>query len=218
MNRSRVGRKNGGLTAARRLENVRPNAMAGVFLSYRRVESAWATKLARSLANRFGKDLVFQDVEDIAGGDRWRDRIEAAIETAEIVLVVIGPQWLVDEQQRRRLDDPEDVLRAELSEALNLGRAIIPVLVGDATMPGPSDIPGELADLTEHQAMPLPDRDWNENLERLLERVRGLLLPGRDSEPLERVQREVHERQVEFFGLLAQDRLADALEVAQRTL
>ncbi|HEX4717820.1 MAG TPA: TIR domain-containing protein [Thermoleophilaceae bacterium] len=192
--------------------------MAGVFLSYRRVESDWATKLARSLANRFGKDLVFQDVEDIAGGDRWRDRIQAAIETAEIVLVVIGPQWLVDEQQRRRLDDPEDVLRAELSEALKLGRAIIPVLVGGATMPASDDIPGELADLSEHQAMSLADSAWNENLERLLERVRGLLLPGRDTEPLERVQREVHERQVEFFALLDQDRLADALEVAQRTL
>ncbi|MGZ6613112.1 MAG: toll/interleukin-1 receptor domain-containing protein [Solirubrobacteraceae bacterium] len=71
--------------------------MAGVFLSYRRIEQARVVRLARNLSNRFGADLLFRDVEDIAGGQRWRDSIRAAIDQAEVVLVAIGPRWLVDE-------------------------------------------------------------------------------------------------------------------------
>jgi tetratricopeptide (TPR) repeat protein len=192
--------------------------MAGVFLSYRRVEAAWATRLAGSLANRFGKDLVFHDVDDIAGGARWRDTIRAAIDAAEVMLVVIGPQWLVDDRLGRRLDDPGDVLRGELAEALGLRTAIIPVLVGGATMPERDDLPDELGELAERQAIALADSTWNVHLERLLERVRGLLAPDRATEPLAAVKREVQEGQVAFFALLAQERLADALEIAQETL
>jgi hypothetical protein len=40
--------------------------MSGVFISYRRADSSrWANRLCDHLSMRFGKDLVFQDVEDI---------------------------------------------------------------------------------------------------------------------------------------------------------
>jgi hypothetical protein len=68
----------------------------GIFVSYRRIEGQWADRLSRHLGNRFGNDLVFQDVDDIAGGEKWRDKIVAAIHDAEVILVMIGPYWLVD--------------------------------------------------------------------------------------------------------------------------
>jgi tetratricopeptide (TPR) repeat protein len=188
--------------------------MPGVFLSYRRVERDWAAKLARSLGNRFGRDLVFQDVEDIAGGERWRERIRAAIEGAEVVLVSIGPHWLDGD----RLDDPGDVLRAELAEALERGKPTIPVLVGGAAMPDQAKLPGALAELTELQAMTLGDDTWNADLALLLERVRTLLAPIRATEPFEDVLREVFEGQARFWALREAGRFADALEAAQRVL
>lgn len=60
--------------------------MAGIFVSYRRADSArWCARLS-NLDLRFGQDPIFRDVEDIAPGDGWRRRIDAALRGAEIVL------------------------------------------------------------------------------------------------------------------------------------
>lgn len=193
-------------------------SVAGVFLSYRRLEHVWADRLARSLANRFGADLVFQDVEDIAGGQRWRAAIRTAIQGAEVVVVAIGPCWLVDQAGRRRLDEPDDVLRAELVEALELDKPIVPVLVGDAAMPGRHDLPDALAEFAEHQAVQLGEATWNIDVERLLDRVRALILPTRRSEPLAHVAEELMRLQGDFFARLDAGDVAGALDIAQRTL
>ena len=192
--------------------------MAGVFLSYRRAEREWADRLARSLANRFGRDLVFQDVDDIAGGQRWREIIRVAIAGAEVVLAAIGPHWLVDQAGRRRLSEADDVLRGELAEAIALEKPIVPVLVGGAVMPASRDIPEPLADLAEWQAERLDDVTWNVDVERLLARVRALILPTRDSEPLARIKEELARLEGEFWALQRAGDVAGALDVAQRTL
>ena len=45
--------------------------MASVFISYRRTDSAdWAYRLNRHLTMRYGKDLIFQDVDDIKPGNK----------------------------------------------------------------------------------------------------------------------------------------------------
>jgi len=81
------------------------------------------SRLARSLANRFGGDLVFKDAQDIGGPQRWRAAIRAAIEGAEVV-VAIGLWWLSDRAGPRRLDDADDVRRAELVEPLELKESL----------------------------------------------------------------------------------------------
>lgn len=192
--------------------------VAGVFLSYRRAELEWANRLARNLGNRFGRDLVFQDVEDIPIGHRWRDVIGDAITGAEVILAAIGPYWLVDKQDRRRLEDPDDVLRGELVEALTLGKPIVPVLVGGAEMPTRDDIPDALAELTERERTELADGTWNADVERLLKQLRVLILPTRGSEPLSRVEEELGRLEQEFWWRDNAGQSADALETAQRTL
>jgi tetratricopeptide (TPR) repeat protein len=190
----------------------------GIFLSYRRIEDEWANRLSRHLGNRFGNDLVFQDVDDIPGGEKWRDKIVAAIRDAEVILVLIGPHWLVDPQGRRRLDDPEDVLRREVADALEQKKVILPVLVDGALMPDSKDLPDDITPLTDREAMPLRDVSWNHDLGRLLDRLRDLLLPTRKREPLEDIQWELWRLQQEFFTALDQDQNPSlALDVAQRT-
>jgi hypothetical protein len=116
--------------------------MPRVFVSYRRADSAaWCKKLSDHLSLRFGDDMVFRDVDDLQPGMRWRREIDAALRGAEVVLVLIGPQWFTP-GQRHRLADPRDVLRQEIATALRSPRRkVVPVLLGGATLPDAAALP-----------------------------------------------------------------------------
>ncbi len=65
------------------------------FTSYRRDDAeADAGRIADRFRAAFGDDEVFFDTLAIEGGDRWMDRINAALSEAEVMLVVIGRSWL----------------------------------------------------------------------------------------------------------------------------
>jgi hypothetical protein len=76
------------------------------------------------------------------------------------VLVVIGPRWLTitDEQSRPLIHLPEDVHRQEI--ALALSRAdvtVIPVLVDEAALPRPEQLPPDIRGLPDQQARKIGD-------------------------------------------------------------
>jgi tetratricopeptide (TPR) repeat protein len=116
--------------------------MSRVFISYRRADSArWAAELNRRIGLRFGKDMVFQDVDDIRPGDDFEAALRRELADCEVYLLLIGPQWVVDAAGRRRLDDAADVLRYEVAHALAGSGTVLPVLVGGAAMPEARDLP-----------------------------------------------------------------------------
>ena len=61
--------------------------------------------------------LVFMDVTDIAPGEDFARVIEDSVGTADLLLAMIGPQWLSasDRAGTRRLDDPSDFVRREIA-------------------------------------------------------------------------------------------------------
>jgi glycerophosphoryl diester phosphodiesterase len=128
-----------------------------VFISYRRQETAWpARQLYEVLVAELGPDRVFKDVDDIEPGDDFVERIQSAVGSCEVLLALIGPQWLTvtDANQVRRIDDPEDFVRLELETALNRDDVrVIPILVDNARMPTPQELPTGLAALTRRQAV-----------------------------------------------------------------
>lgn len=192
--------------------------MSRVFISYRRADSApWATKLNRHLSMRFGKDLVFQDVDDIKPGADFLETIRQALASCEVFLILIGPHWLVDAQGRRRLDDPNDVLRMEVVDALSAKGTVVPVLVGGAGMPSSDALPDSLKPLARRQAMNLADRRWIPDVEALIDRLREIILPRAQDMPLPQAERELYEMQLRYFDLLDAGSAADALELAQKT-
>jgi hypothetical protein len=122
-----------------------------IFISYRRDDAGgYAANLVRDLREAFGNQ-VYQDVERSLPGDRFRSRIDRTLARCDVVVVVIGPGWLNrDEHGRRRLDDPDDILRQEIEAAL--GRddlAVVPVLVGGARQPQPAEMPDALRPLLD---------------------------------------------------------------------
>ena len=135
-----------------------------VFISYRRQETAWpARQLYELLAGEFGADKIFKDVDNIAPGEDFVDRLTSAVSACEVLLALIGPQWLDlrDAEGNRRIDDPHDFVRLELAAALQRGVRVIPILVDGARMPAANTLPPELAPLTRRQAVEINPVGFN---------------------------------------------------------
>jgi glycerophosphoryl diester phosphodiesterase len=128
-----------------------------VFISYRRQETAWpARELYDVLVAELGPDRVFKDVDNIEPGDDFVERIQSAVGSCQVLLALIGPQWLTitDARGARRLDDPADFVRLEVETALNRDDVrVIPILVDNAEMPTAQELPEGLAGLTRRQAV-----------------------------------------------------------------
>jgi glycerophosphoryl diester phosphodiesterase len=128
-----------------------------VFISYRRQDTAWpARQLYDVLVTELGADRIFKDVDNIEPGDDFVERIQSAVGSCEVLLALIGPQWLTitDANGGRRIDDPQDFVRIEVETALNRDDVrVIPILVDNAKMPSPQELPSGLARLTRRQAV-----------------------------------------------------------------
>jgi glycerophosphoryl diester phosphodiesterase len=128
-----------------------------VFISYRRQDTAWpARQLYDVLVTELGADRIFKDVDNIEPGDDFVERIQSAVGSCDVLLALIGPQWLTvtDANGGRRIDDPQDFVRIEVETALNRDDVrVIPILVDNAKMPSPQELPSGLARLTRRQAV-----------------------------------------------------------------
>jgi Tol biopolymer transport system component len=143
-----------------------------VFISYRRGDSAgYAGRLYDRLSSRFGDEQIFMDIDTIEPGVDFVQRITQAMTSCRVVLVIIGPDWLTaaDRDGNRRLDDPRDYLRMEITEALTRDVRVIPVLVHGASMPSSADLPDELRGLATRHAQELSDTRWGFDTEHLME-------------------------------------------------
>ena len=112
-----------------------PRNPAAFFISYRRDQSGWpAAALKTALTKEFGANAAFMDTESIVAGTEWPRRIEEAIRGCSVMLVLIGPYWLVrTDAGARRLDDPHDRVRLEIEAGLTRRDiAVVPVLIDGA--------------------------------------------------------------------------------------
>src|SRR4051812_9844294 len=94
------------------------------------------------------------DVDSVQPGADWVDAINNSVSGADIMLAVIGPDWLDvrDDAGHRRLDDEGDHVRLELEAALIAKKPIIPLLVEDGDLPKRAQLPVSLQPLLRHQA------------------------------------------------------------------
>jgi hypothetical protein len=146
-----------------------------IFISYRRDDSAgYAGRLFDILTDHFGAKNVFIDIDTIEPGKDFRTVIADAVGRCDVMLVLIGKHWLsmVDAQGRRRLDDPHDWVRIEITTAVAKRRVrVIPVLVGNAPMPGDDELPEELKDLHWRNAIELSDGRFQHDTQKLIQAI-----------------------------------------------
>jgi hypothetical protein len=148
-----------------------------VFISYRRQDSeGWAGRIHDRLTERFDDDQVFMDVDTIKPGDDFREVITQKVSTCQVLLAVIGPHWLDQDQGgQRRLKAPDDILRLEIAAALERGIRVIPVLVQGAVMPKPKDLPDDLARLAGRNASTLHHESFRSDADRLITVIERIL-------------------------------------------
>lgn len=152
-----------------------------LFLSYRREDSAGHTgRLHDKLAQRWGADRLFWDIDSIAPGEDFVEAIDRTLDQCRLVIVVIGPRWLdvVTEEGLRRIDDAADYHRQEILRAIERRIRLMPVLVGGARMPKPSALPAPLQTLARRHAFEITDKRFSYDTSQLIEAIeRQLSLP-----------------------------------------
>jgi hypothetical protein len=132
--------------------------MAGIFISYRRADSAKdAGRIADRLKAHFEPlgHQVFFDAENISKGADWRDVIRTAIDQSSVMLVLIGKDWLdiEDDDGNKRLHNEDDVVRYEIEFGLKKPSVtVIPVLLDDTAMPNVDALPDDLHELVDRNA------------------------------------------------------------------
>jgi hypothetical protein len=159
----------------------------GVFISYRRQEtSGMAGRLYDRLADRFGDAQVFMDVDTIALGVDFAEVITQDVSTCQVLLVVIGPRWLTatDEGGRRRLDDPDDIVRLEIAAALERDIRVIPILVEGAVMPRRQELPDSVGGLARRNALSVRHESFRADADRLLAAIEPILRPQASEVPV----------------------------------
>ena len=160
--------------------SVASRPMPRIFVSYRREDSAANARLLyERLSDKFGASRVFMDVEDIDPGDEWKRRLDAEIERATHVLVLMGPRWLgAADATGRSLDNPQDNVRWEVSESLRRGKRVIPVLVDQAALPSAGDLPEALRALADKNFFALSHLRFDRDAEALIEALSGEVPPA----------------------------------------
>ncbi len=147
--------------------------MAKIFISYRREDSAYATGAIRDqLALQFPDSEVFFDVDSIPYGVDFRQHLENSVAACDFLVAVIGKSWLtvVDNQGRRRLDNPNDAVRVEVETALRRKIPLIPVFLDGMSVPTADALPESLRELVSRNGIFVrPPPDFNNDVAKLVQ-------------------------------------------------
>ena len=128
--------------------------MVRIFISYRRNDTGGHARwLGSLLAAHFGEAQIFFDESKIKPGQDWPTEIKDNLDACEVLLAVIGPDWLSAQNPKtyqRRLDEPKDWVRLEVEAGLK-NKRVIPVLVGGAELPPAEAMPQSIQALVSKQ-------------------------------------------------------------------
>jgi hypothetical protein len=150
-----------------------PYPTKSIFINYRRIDSEDVTgRMYDRLAAEFGKGSVFKDVEDILPGVDFRRVLEHEVASTDVMLTVIGPDW-VNRENKGRLHDANDYVRFEIETALKRGIPVIPVLVRRRErLPQKRHLPASLRDLLYRNAVHVrSDPDFHRDMDRLIDGI-----------------------------------------------
>jgi TIR domain len=158
---------------------VETRAVKGIFISYRRQdEPNFAGRLYDRLAERFGDDRVFIDIDSIDLGLDFTDVIDQSLARCKVMLVVIGRGWLeaTDADGEPRLENPDDFVRLEIEKAMSRRDVrVIPIVVEGAVVPRSAKLPSTLAPLARRNGIEMSHARFAGDTERLIKTIERVI-------------------------------------------
>ncbi|MBV9643937.1 MAG: tetratricopeptide repeat protein [Verrucomicrobia bacterium] len=180
-----------------------------IFISYRRDDASFpAGRVYDRLAAHFPKNQIFMDVDSLDPGADFLEAVRRSVGSCEVLIAVIGKRWLnaSDEEGRRRIDNPDDLVRLEISTALQRNIRVIPVLVDGAVMPRSSELPDDLKLMVWRNALEVSHSRFSADLGRLITALERVF----EKADAERKPREEQDRvEAEQLQREQQERLED---------
>jgi TIR domain len=148
-----------------------------ITLSYRRNDSGVIVgRIFDLLATRYGRNAVFRDIDNIPPGVDFRTHIAQVLSESDVLLAIIGPEWLGSTSGFSRLSDDTDPVRAEIEISLHQNLPIIPVLVLGAEVPPVSALPVSIQDFAYRSAVRIDaGQDFDVHTARLMRGLDGLM-------------------------------------------
>lgn len=190
---------------------------SGIFISYRRDDSSGhAGRLADRLVEHFGRNRIFVDIDTIEPGEDFVAVIENAVSSCDILIAVIGQNWL-SATGSGRLDNPNNFVRLEIATALRRDIRVIPVLVQRASMPKPQDLPEDLLKLTRRNAVELSDLRWQTDVDQLISVMERVLAKrtARAEPELRQIEKPDRRKAAEITQLSEEDEAAEEGHVGE---
>jgi len=139
-----------------------------LFIAYRRADApGHAGRVGERLIANFGSGQVFKDIESLPPGVDFVDYVRDMLQRAVVMVVIIGPRWLLG----RRIHNPEDLHREEIRTAVKRGIHTLPVLVDGAHMPPENEFPEDIRLLARRQAVEITDTRWDYDVGQLSQAI-----------------------------------------------
>ena len=175
--------------------------MAKIFICYRREDGKWPAQwIYNDLVNHFGSESVVFDVDTIPLGTDFREYLNNQVSKCDILLAVIGDQWI--ELLKQRIDQPKDFVRIEIQAALERNIPVVPVLVGEAPVPNEKNLPPELVKLAYSQATEVhAGPDLQTHLKRLMSGLDRLIAERKRKQKEEQKRGETPKTYTNAIGM-----------------
>src|SRR5262249_49500516 len=143
---------------------------ATIVVSYRRDDTKWiAGRIFDRLEGHYGKGSVFMDIDSIPVGLDFRDHIRQTLDRCDVLLAIVGPNWLPKaDNDTRTLLDETDWVRIEIETALNKKIPVVPVLIDRSRMPKPIELPEGLRNFAFRQAANIDTEHFHSHMEKLI--------------------------------------------------
>lgn len=150
--------------------------MGGIFINYRREErSLSAPAVARAARQHFGVEAVFFDTS-IEPGAEYPERLGHWLSECDVLVAIIHDTWLAS--LRDKVPSRTDWVRYEIATALATGKPIIPVLIGNATMPPHQELPVDLVRLADPQQARVRPDSLDDDLDKLMRQLERYVAPA----------------------------------------